>query len=88
LVKISWREIPFDDFLCDLNDEFYAIYPSFAFQSNSRTDNNRNLGLDRFRRLFGGLGRIQKWNEFYHRHKIPVITAHVLILLIILKLVL
>jgi hypothetical protein len=38
--------------------------------------------------LFGGLHRIQKWNEFYHRHKMPVITAHVIILLIILKLVL
>ena len=32
LVKKSWSEIPFDDFLCSINDEFYAIYPSFAFQ--------------------------------------------------------
>ena len=88
LIKSQWQETPYDDVLKTWSGQFYAAYPSFAFQSNARTDNRRNMGLDRFRRLFGGLGRIQKWNEFYHRHKIPVITAHVIILYIILKLVL
>ena len=88
LIKSQWQGTPYDDVLKTWPGQFYAAYPSFAFQSNARTDNRRNMGLDRFRRLFGGLGRIQKWNEFYHRHKIPVITAHVIILYIILKLVL
>ena len=88
LIKTQWQGTPYDDVLKNWSDHFYAAYPAFAFQSNSRTDNSRNMGLDRFRRLFGGLRRIQKWNEFYHRHKLPVITVHVIILLIILKLVL
>jgi GR25 family glycosyltransferase involved in LPS biosynthesis len=88
LSKTQWQGMPYDDILKNWPDHFYAAYPAFAFQSNSRTDNIRNMGLDRFRRLFGGLARIQKWNEFYHRHKMPVITVHVIILLIILKLVL
>ena len=87
LIKTQWQETPYDNILKNCSGPFYAAYPSFAFQSNSRTDNSRNMGLDRFRRLFGGLERIQKWNEFYHRHKIPVITAHIIILLILLKLI-
>ncbi len=88
LVKISWREIPFDDLLCALNDEFYAIYPSFAFQSNSRSDNSRFLPLDKFRRLSGGLRRLQKGNELYHRHRTLVILLHIIIILLIILLVL
>ncbi len=87
LVKISWREIPFDDLLCTLNDEFYAIYPSFAFQSNSRSDNRRFLPLDKFRRLSGGLRRLQKGNELYHRHRTLVILLHIIIILLIILLV-
>ena len=88
LIQTQWQKIPYDDLLKNWPDNYYAVYPSFAFQSNSRTDNTRNRGLDKFRRLFGGFRRIQKWNEFYHRHKMPVITAHIIVLLIILKLVL
>jgi GR25 family glycosyltransferase involved in LPS biosynthesis len=87
LSKTQWQGTPYDDVLKNWPDHFYAAFPAFAFQSNSRTDNIRNMGLDRFRRLFGGLARIQKWNEFYHRHKLPVITVHVIILLIILLLI-
>ncbi len=86
LIDTQWQGEPYDDVLKKWPDRFYAAYPSFAFQSNSRTDNNRNMGLDRFRRLFGGLGRIQKWNEFYHRRKMAIIAAHVIMLFIILKL--
>jgi len=88
LVKKSWREIPFDDWLCSLNDEFYAIYPSFAFQSNSRSDNIRFLPLDKFRRLFGGLRWLQKGNELYHLRRTLVILLHIVIILLILMLAL
>ena len=84
LIKTQWQGIPYDDVLKNWPDHYYAAHPAFAFQSNSRTDNNRNMGLDRFRRVIGGLGRIQKWNEFYHHNKMPIITAHIMILLIIL----
>jgi len=85
LINTQWQGTPYDDVLKKWPDHYYAAYPSFAFQSNSRTDNNRKMGLDRFRRLFGGLGRIQKWNEWFNRHKMPVIAAHIIILLIIWK---
>jgi GR25 family glycosyltransferase involved in LPS biosynthesis len=87
LVKKPWRDIPFDDFLRTLNDEFYAIYPSFAFQSNSRSDNIRFLPLDKFRRLCGGLRQLQKRNELYHRHRSLIILLHVIIILLIILLV-
>lgn len=86
LVTIPWQEIPYDYLLNSFAKGYYSVYPSFAFQSSSRTDNDKKMGLDRFRRLFGGLRRIQKWNEFYHRYKILVITAHIILLLIILNL--
>jgi len=88
LVKASWQETPYDCLLSSFDEGFYAVYPSFAFQSNSMTDNFKKKRLDRFRRLLGGLSRIQKGNEFYHRYRMPFIAAHVIVLLIILKLVL
>lgn len=87
LVTTPWQEIPYDYLLNNFTKGYYSVYPSFAFQSSSRTDNNKKIGLDRFRRLFGGLRRIQKWNEFYHRYKILVITAHIILLLIFIGLV-
>ena len=85
LIKMPWQKIPFDDMLRDLKDNhFYAVYPSFAFQSNSRSDNQRYLTLDRFRRLFGGLRHIQKMNEFYNYNKTIIIGVHVLFVLILL----
>jgi len=86
LVKIPWRAIPFDDLLRSLNEEFYAVYPSFAFQSNMRSDNSRFLPLDRFRRLCGGLRRLQKGNELYHRHRALVILLHIIIITLIIML--
>ena len=82
LIKTQWQGEPYDEVLKKCHDRYYAAYPAFAFQSNSPTDNIRNLDLDKFRRMFGGLKRIQKWNEFYYRHKIPVIAAHAILLLI------
>ena len=85
IVKISWQKIPFDDMLRDIkDDQMYAVYPSFAFQSNSRSDNQRYLPLDRFRRLCGGLRRLQKMNEFYHYNKTLIIGAHILLVLLLI----
>jgi predicted exporter len=64
LIEKPWQEIAFDDVLRSLKEDFYAIYPSFAFQSDSPTNNKTHLYLDKLRRLFGGLRRIQKWNEY------------------------
>jgi len=88
LVKIPWREIPFDDLLRSLNDKFYAIYPSFAFQSNMRSDNSRFLPLDKFRKFCGGLRRLQKGIELFHRHRTLVILLHIIIIMLIIMLTL
>jgi len=85
LVEGSWQKTPFDDMLRDLRDNhFYAVYPSFAFQGNSRSDNHRYLALDRFRRLCGGLQRLQKMNEWFHLHKRIIVMIHVLLLLMLI----
>ena len=85
LAKEPWQKIPLDDMLRDLKDDhFYAVYPSFAFQGNSRSDNHRYLPLDSFRRLCGGLRRLQKLNEFYHSNKTIIIGIHILVVLILI----
>ena len=83
LAKKPWQEIAFDNMLSSFKEGFYAIYPSFAFQSNSPTG-NKSLQLDRFRRLCGGLQRIQKWNETYYRHQAAFISLHMIAILLIL----
>ena len=78
LAERSWQGVPYDDFLRDLRDDrTYALYPAFAFQSDSRSDNERYLPLDRIRRIFGGLRRLQKMNEAFHRHRPVIIAAHI-----------
>jgi len=85
LVRHAWQKVPYDDYLRDLEDEqMYAAYPSFVFQSNSRSDNERYLPLDKIRRIFGGLQNLQKRNEFYHRNRWLIFGAHVLAALLIL----
>jgi len=86
--KIPWQGIAFDDMLRKQAAGFYAVYPAFAFQSNTASDNDSCRRLERIRRLWGGLRRIQKANEFYHRHKAIVIAVHIVFVLILLKLVL
>lgn len=79
-----WNNVAFDDFLRDLNSpRMYAVYPSFAFQSDALSDNDPYLSLDRFRRLCGGLRSIQKRNEVYHHNKWLIIGCHILALLAI-----
>jgi len=83
ILQQTWHKVPFDDFLKYLKDpETYALYPSIAFQSNSRSDNERYLPLDRVRRWLGGLEKIQKRNEFFHRHRNLIIGAHVVVILL------
>jgi GR25 family glycosyltransferase involved in LPS biosynthesis len=83
LVTKPWREIAFDSELKSYKVGFYAAYPSFAFQSNSPTGNSKFVGLDKFRRLCGGLRRIQKRNELFHRYLSIIIASHILIILLI-----
>jgi GR25 family glycosyltransferase involved in LPS biosynthesis len=87
LLSLPRRRQPFDALLSRLDGEYYAAYPSFAFQSNTRTDNARLWKVDQWRRFCGGLQRIQKMNEFYHQNKWMVIGVHVFLLAILLKLV-
>jgi hypothetical protein len=70
-----------------LEQGLYACYPSFAFQSNAASDNYRLRRLDRFRRWCGGLRRIQKLNEFWHRHRTLLLMLHIVGLAILLWLV-
>ncbi|OQX08708.1 MAG: hypothetical protein BWK76_23205 [Desulfobulbaceae bacterium A2] len=86
LLQHPWRHIAYDDFLRDLHDrEMYALYPSCAFQSNSRSDNERYLPLDRFRRICGGLQALQRFDEVYHRRRPLIIGVHVLAALLLLR---
>ena len=80
-----WQGIIIDTLFRPLTDHIYAVYPMFAFQNDFSSDNDdKYSGLERFRRLCGGLERIQKANEFYQRHKFGIIAAHVMILLSLL----
>jgi GR25 family glycosyltransferase involved in LPS biosynthesis len=84
LLGLPWDHVPYDVLLRSLAGGYYAACPSFAFQSNARTDNTRNLKTDRLRRLCGGLPRIQKMNEFYHRNRWAIIGVHVFLVLALL----
>ncbi len=84
LAYTPWQGIIIDTLFRPLTDHIYAAYPMFAFQNNLPSDNNKYRYLELFRRCFGGLERIQKINEFYHRYAFGIIAAHVLILLVLL----
>lgn len=80
-----WQGIVIDTIFRPLKDDIYAVYPMFAFQNDFSSDNDEKYrGLERFRRLCGGLERIQKVNEFYQRHKFGVIVLHILTILSLL----
>lgn len=87
IVKHSWKNIAFDDFLREMNnDNAYAVSPFFAFQSSSATDNKSTLQLARFRELCGGIKLIQKANEFYFLHKHSIWLVHLIIIILIIML--
>ena len=80
-----WQGIINDTLFRPLADHIYAVYPMFAFQNDFASDNDKKyLGLERFRRLLGGLKRIQKANEFYLRHKFGIYTAQVIVILLVM----
>lgn len=81
-----WQGIIIDTLFRPLTDHLYAVYPMFAFQKDFTSNNDKYPGLERIRRLCGGLEFIQKTNEFYHRHKTGIIAAHALVLLSLLLL--
>jgi hypothetical protein len=87
LVRKQWSGIPFDCILRS-NDGLFACYPSFAFQSDAPSDNLCHRKLDQFRRLCGGLRRIQKVNEWYNCHKITLVALHLAVLGVLLWVVL
>ena len=61
IVRIPWSNVPLDNMFRDLKDKnTYGVYPAFAFQSNSPSDNLRYLKLDYFRRLCGGSDMCRK----------------------------
>lgn len=85
LVQKPWCSIAYDAMLRSLTGRFYSVSPSFAFQSNSPTENRKYLWLDRFRRLCGGLRRIQKRNEFYYRYRLLLVGAHIVLIALLLS---
>ena len=80
-----WQSIVLDTIFRPLNKDLYAVYPMFAFQSDFTSDNDKKYNrLELFRRLCGGLERIQKANEFYNRHKFSIYSAHIIVILLVL----
>ena len=88
IAQQEWQGVAFDDLLHTYKDNMYALYPCFAFQSGSRSDNQNFIYLDRFRRLCGGLKRLQKMNERFHRHKSIILCTHILAIGMLLYLIL
>lgn len=88
IATLTWEGISYDGMLRDIQKNYYAVYPSFAFQSNAVTDNDKYVQLDRFRRFMGGLHRIQVMNEFYNLNKTVILAIHALCLAIVIGLML
>ena len=84
LVKQPWQRIAYDSMLKSMQGRFFIASPSFAFQSNSPTENRNYLWLDRFRRLCGGLQRIQKRNESYYRYRPVLVFGHIVLILLLM----
>lgn len=78
ILKKPWRDVPYDVMLRSVTEDSYAVYPSFAFQSASSSDNRRHRWLDRGRRWCGGLRWIQKVNEWTCRHHGIFVALHIL----------
>lgn len=84
LVEIPWQGVAYDGMLRAEIQQAYALYPSIAFQSNSPSDNAKHPRMERFRLWCGGLRRIQKINEVYHRHRRLLLTIHTITLLTVI----
>lgn len=78
IIQEGWSGIPFDNLLRHHGNDFFALAPMVAFQSQASTDNQTML-IDRMRRFFGGLPFIQKMNEYYQRHKAVLVWLQLLL---------
>ena len=88
IVEQPWRHIAYDDMLRSMTgDQAFAIYPSFAFQSGSSTDNSKLIKIDRVRRLIGGVRVLQRWNEFSGLKWAGIVVAHSIIILTLIAFV-
>jgi GR25 family glycosyltransferase involved in LPS biosynthesis len=85
LVQQSWNNIPFDDLLKQQCENFFALSPMIAFQSDASSD-NQTIALDKLRRVFGGLPFIQKSTEFYQRYKLVILCSHTLVFIALIAL--
>jgi len=82
MIHQPWSGQAYDVVLREMaGDETYAVYPAFACQSSSPTDNQKRLGIDRVRRLIGGQRILQRWNEFSTLYFWRIVVIHVLIVL-------
>jgi len=89
LITRPWQGIAYDDVIRSISSpHIYTAYPAFAFQNDSSSDNFRMTSIDRNRRLLGGMRRLQRWNEFSHRHAIALVMLHVAVILLIILLLL
>ena len=79
-----WQGIVNDTLFRPLVNDVYAIYPMCAVQKNFTSDNYKYPKLALFRRLLGGLKRIQKAFEFYHRHKFGIYFVQAIVILLVL----
>lgn len=79
-----WQGIVNDTLFRPLTDGVYAVYPMCAFQKNISSDNYKYPALVVIRRMLGGLKRIQKANEFYHRNKFGICVAHIAAVFLVL----
>ena len=76
-VQTPWRGVPYDDALrAFAGTRFFAVYPGIAYQDDSSSDNWKTPGIDRTRRFLGGLHRLQRWNEWSHRHMTALVLSH------------
>lgn len=82
LAYVPWQGIANDTLFRPLKDDVYAAYPMFALQKDFSSDNLEYLRLERFRKLFGGLKRIQKGIEFYRRHMVSIYAVQIVFILI------
>ncbi len=86
LLQIPWPGRCYDDLLCSMKDPgMFAVYPAFAFQSNSPTDNDKQIINDRFRRALGGMRLLQKWNEFSSLNFRWLVAVHAGIIVLMLS---
>ena len=80
-----WQGIVNDTLFRPLTDDIYALYPMCAFQKDFTSDNYKYPNLVIIRRMLGGLKRIQKAFEFYHRHKFGIYAVQVILILLVLS---